>query len=689
MKKSTPFWSLCGGVLLSISLLASNGEPAPYRPNFGLSAKTIKPRLTGLPVVKAQSGSVKIQSTAEYRVIDSLFNAYSFYGGEQQPLCYNPATGLFAIIKRGALPPENTGNPNNSNSLRLLISTDLGKSWQNNFALYTGGNNGAPRYPSVDISVPEGHTDASEAIFGFVAPLTKSSGTGSGAERTWDGSVIGYQANDAGTAAGTEDLTAEVDVNGSKFWWGTDCTTAAYQAPDASKLNFNFAVDLIPSDSASTPSELLNAQALMTKDFMGTGKAAMTIPNAWSASKFRMVESHSGAWRTHVGFTRDKAGNFYNATFGNFLATEDTLHHTFGVSKSTDHGATWGDFNVMPYSVFLAYANKMGVDTSECFFDWRRSSNDASAAIRLTSYAFVAYGNGNFSCFTQFYSSNTNVPSHLVECYYANGQWGMRKVADISMFENADFYRVFDQDGAGGPSQMGNELQACVTADDNNVILKFLEAKIYAFKNEDNADDTLLTTDVIICTRSASGDTWSTPKNVTQSNILDRTTWVPTIWPADMKNVPIVTVQTAEKGSTIREQLYESQMRMASSNSSSYDAYKQYVTISNFNVADLPEWDGLTKVGVSDDNKVNSGNLSISPNPASDLVTLSFNSDAQNGTLQVVNELGQVVVSQNIEFVGSGSRFYTMNTNQLASGTYIVRVIAASNVFTKSLNIVR
>lgn len=687
---------LFSGTIAALSLFlgtvsAVAQEIPSSRPTFAPDTRAVPTRLSSVPVTTLGLKSNRIQAAAEYRVIDSLFNAYSFYGSEQQPISYEPGTGLFAVVKRGALPAPNApGNPDNSNCLRLLVSGNLGKTWERPFSLHTGdaSRGGLPRYPSVDIVVPEGGKVIDEAVFTFFAPLTKNAtGTG-GRERGWDGSVIGYQANDPTSSAAYDEVGDEIIINGSPFWWGTECTTASYRTSADDKLISCFSVDLIPSDSSSTSPADVNSVGLWRKDFYESAtKPKLTVPAQWASSKFLSVSSASSRTRNHVGMSRDKAGNFYNASFGFFVANDDSTFRTFGVSKSTNQGEAWSNFNILPKSVFDAYARSLQCDPDSVFFDWTRSSTDTSVGIRLTSYAFVAYGPDMYSCFTQFYvPSSQPAQTHLVECYYSNGQWGIRKVANVSLFENAVFWRKFDNDGSLSPTQMGNELQAAVTADENTIICKFLEAKYVTFKNEDGVQDTILSTDVVLSTRAKSGGDWSIVKNVTQSDIVDRTTWLPTVVPSDMKNIPLVTLQTADKGLTIRERLYDSQMRLASSSVDNFDLYKQYLTVSNFTVADLPAWNGLTQVSVRDNTSETIG-LVASPNPASEELTVAFENNGGNGTVTISNAVGQIVYSAPVSEIG---RVYkTIPTNTLAVGAYVLSVRTADGVVTKNITVLR
>jgi hypothetical protein len=153
-----------------------------------------------------------------------------------------------------------------------------------------------------------------------------------------------------------------------------------------------------------------------------------------------------------------------------------------------------------------------------------------------------------------------------------------------------------------------------------------------------------------------------------------------------MKNIPLVTLQTADKGLTIRERLYDSQMRLASSNADNFDLYKQYLTVSNFTVADLPAWNGLTQVSVRDNTSETIG-LVASPNPASEELTVAFENNGGNGTVTMSNAVGQIVYSAAINEIG---RVYkTISTNNLAVGAYVLSVRTADGVVTKNITVLR
>ena len=166
--------------------------------------------------------------------------------------------------------------------------------------------------------------------------------------------------------------------------------------------------------------------------------------------------------------------------------------------------------------------------------------------------------------------------------------------------------------------------------------------------------------------------------------MVDRTTWLPGVLPSDLKNIPLVTVQTADKGVTIRERLYESQMRLATSSESNFDIYKQYVTVSNFNVSDLPEWDGLTRTGVEEKETANVP-VVLAPNPSTDELTIRFENSSKSHTLTMVNSLGQVVYSEEVR--ENGSVFRTISTKELPAGSYLISLRSASGIVSKNVTV--
>lgn len=71
------------------------------------------------------------------------------------------------------------------------------------------------------------------------------------------------------------------------------------------------------------------------------------------------------------------------------------------------------------------------------------------------------------------------------------------------------------------------------------------------------------------------------------------------------------------------------------------------------------------------------GELNVYPNPAADNFTVTLNNTAFNGNveIQVVNMVGQIIVAENIT-VEAGELNYTVQSNNLTAGMYLVKVIS-------------
>lgn len=76
--------------------------------------------------------------------------------------------------------------------------------------------------------------------------------------------------------------------------------------------------------------------------------------------------------------------------------------------------------------------------------------------------------------------------------------------------------------------------------------------------------------------------------------------------------------------------------------------------------------------------ELNSSAFSLSPNPATDQLMISFASSQQNNTINVFDESGKLVLSQQVN--GTQDR---VNISELAVGTYSLSIQIGSNIFSK------
>lgn len=92
----------------------------------------------------------------------------------------------------------------------------------------------------------------------------------------------------------------------------------------------------------------------------------------------------------------------------------------------------------------------------------------------------------------------------------------------------------------------------------------------------------------------------------------------------------------------------------------------------------------LTTITNTDEQYENLNSFDVFPNPATDLLNISFelNANVSTGHLRVFNALGQEVMSEKIG-VTAGLNVHQFNVDQLANGNYFISLIAGNEIITK------
>lgn len=85
----------------------------------------------------------------------------------------------------------------------------------------------------------------------------------------------------------------------------------------------------------------------------------------------------------------------------------------------------------------------------------------------------------------------------------------------------------------------------------------------------------------------------------------------------------------------------------------------------------------------------NTLNMSMYPNPATDVVNVTFNlKDASNASFTVTDALGNKVIAADVVALQGGDNNVTINSSKLASGMYFVNVLVGTQVTTQKLSVV-
>ncbi len=597
----------------------------------------------------------KLLEDGNFNILDSLANAYSYFTGDQQPLVYDTQTGTLITIKRGFYDTRSSKyssyeGENLCDNLFILKSTDWGNTWSEPLLVYnvkTSGNTDKwARYPSVAPIIIEDNL-----WYAFTFPITGSS---SG----WNGFVNGIYYYDQFTYA-LDTAHFEGKVLG---WLGTASKIVANGEGDATGIALG---NLI----IQSGSPLQENNYIGMRKTIGFDEWFSHIPSQWHSNKFISATGSGDSARTSslISLIKDDDNKLFMAAYGVFTGGDTDDRRSVGVSTSEDFGETWTEFNILPFTLVREYAQAQGANPDSVAFVYNQD--------------FVVLNNGDYSfaMYLREYNDSRETDSlnikQIVEVYWENGVWGVRKVADLTGLW-VPYFEEGDQTQASlANNQLQNEIQISRTVDGNNVVIKWIDL-LGVVHNWDEGTFTWETSDIYCSTRNIASSTWSESQNLTNSNAVDRITWIPDMLP-DNLNIPILKVKTmAIEGET------ENDARIRQMNTAG-DNYEQHVLIGHYNlVLSVDEYNS------SSTNEVNING--VYPNPASDKANIDFTLSASgNVTIDIYNVYGKLVANVFNSFINDGFNSVNFNTKDLPTGVYFITLRTANESITKQLNVIR
>lgn len=576
-------------------------------------------------------------AAVEYRVIDSLGNAFSYYSTNAEPVKYDPLLNILATIKRG--------NPTQSgNKAFIYASTDLGMTWSAPMGpLFdnTAAGFGSSRYPSLVIN-PTHSTNASEYFYFYTVPILTGPSGGFGGFAT---GLVGQN--------GADVIPAQASQGVGDATWGSDSRSIETAGGD-------FVVSVQSIDG--------NAIAVRRLD-LNAGTISEWIPEQFAGAMFSPTEEGFRS-STTGGIGRDANGSIHAMIWARTPETDaagagDSMAMPL-MSKSTDGGATWSTMAALPGAMLRDYALGQGFTPVM----WTTSYGPTGFAVTGLDRASMVFAVLN--------QDTTNpMMSQIVEARYNAGNWGVFKVAD--------FVGWYTMDNGGGDfsTQVENEIQMAMTADGQTLVAKWTDAVSYLYAADINGDgegdDTLGTTDVFVATRAVNQGTWSDRKNVTETPILDRLTWMPiNILPNDLSRLPIISVQTIPDAvdATIQDQMFNGQRVLVDR--------RQYVVVTNVDAVVTPG--AAPIVG-----EVTASTIaSITPNPTSGsaVVTLGV-AKGGYGSVEIFSSLGQRVATLASGMLQAGTHSYNLDGVELPAGAYYVAMKIDGQTVTSPFSVVR
>jgi len=143
-------------------------------------------------------------------------------------------------------------------------------------------------------------------------------------------------------------------------------------------------------------------------------------------------------------------------------------------------------------------------------------------------------------------------------------------------------------------------------------------------------------------------------------------------------------------GSTTAGSTYEKEYTTTMDAGWAYDNLYLVAFVAHMNASDVNDREiaNATQVKLSDIpacqvgiSTIENSSINIFPNPSTGLVNVK---GAENSTIEILNSLGQVILT-----VNNASNMESVNLSTYNEGTYIVRVITNNNITVKKINIVK
>ena len=405
------------------------------------------------------------------------------------------------------------------------------------------------------------------------------------------------------------------------------------------------------------------------------------VPPQWGFDRFKAPEQ-TGYYNGPINIDADKDGNVY-AIVNNISSS--ATDRTPAVSKSVDHGYTWSEFIPMPQTIIDAYIISQGgaILADHSPFPWN--------TIAYQTNGFVVTGVDEYSFLIRIivWIDDNTFSLHIVEAYFKDGVWGIRKVANFKLSNFEPFFPfVIENVAPTGSttmldtlltSNLGNELQISKTADGEYLIAKYIDFRDdyyhfptpYSIYNGQITFDSIPTTDVFCSYRKKTETEWSPAVNVTNTVFYDKFSYIPPIVPSITK-VPLITFQTFKATNTAYPRYPYP------------DMLQQLCVDQTQNIAFTMV--DLTVNAVNEPPKFNFSLRDAYPNPSTDKAEIGFNLDkSAQVRLEVFSPLGQKIATLVNSWQSDGIHAVNFDTHSLANGVYYYTITVDGTTATKMM----
>lgn len=703
MKK---FYSLLAvTIILTVNLFGKSNLwlTANSEQTFNLPTKMTKEMLLALPDNDIKSKDLLPLLQGKYKIVDRTIDVYfnSMFQATT-PIAYEPISNtIFMIQTNRLLAPPDTSKL--TGYIYLYWSTDMGATWSRETVYERLGD--VPVNASIAVTNPKGSTNPQECFPVIYSRYFRYDNFSS--SYLMQGGLFLYPNGGGLNKSGFDEYpeTGPLSNNpGYGQWWSM-----------SKMLSYTK-----PNDSYAYIYGTLNPQQGQRYGYYGFGNIHITnngvegnnstMPLAWDYTNWRLSDDPLRSYNGPMNIDVDADGNLYACVFNYFSDYNDDYDRRPAISKSTDNGITWSNWDRVPLSLINKYKSDRGVLIFQPNYYIFPNGSPAS-------YGFAATGKDEYTfIFTAALAIKSNQEYdevRLIEVFKKNGEWNIRDIHTANNFlapyimedttgnSNAEIVDRFDLNPRGW------EIQLAKTADNNNLLLKFVDQR------EDLAPliegfnlvggglvDTIPVSDVYVSYRDAANTTgWAPIKNVTDDYWNNKVTWIPQVIPS-LTEVPIIEHVTVRFNNPqnprfINKYPYVIQNYIIDPGVRNEIVFATFDATNPNKIGDevLMKPEGVIgyPVSVEEQININVNTFSIYPNPANNVVELLYELDkSANVKIEIFNNLGQLVKTvKNYMPTEPGTKAINVNVNDLSTGVYYVTITANGKKLTKMLNVTR
>lgn len=664
----------------------------------GLNDAHLQPHQQNLPSVTkdmllnfenhSKNKSFHPTTLGKYRVLDTtvdvIFNSY--YGGNT-PMVFEPISGTLFMVQSDRYNRVVGADTVLEGAVYLYYSQDNGATWSRETVFNKPKS--VPVNPTLSVTNPKKSTNPNElSVVIFNRYFKYNDFT-----RAYDaiGGLYLFNSNPGLAGPYEEFEESGPTINNSGYQWSL--SKALSYTGSESSLSYFYGT-LSPNTGVQYG---LYGVSNLEFDNGGLLNNYSVMPQNWGLLNWRPSTDVNSSYNAPLYLDVDANGNLYAAV--NNIFSDDIEKRTLAISKSTDKGQTWTNFDRVPASVFSGYLTQEGLENA---FEPKPYFTSGFAVTGVDEYSFVM-------TYRKIVSSTAEIfEDKIVEIYKKNGEWKIQDVAENTGNTWRTPYLIQDTNSTAEvvdaflDNARGYEIQLAKTADGQNLLIKFIDNRkeLVGLKEVltlagGGQLDTTLTTDVWVAHRSVSSPTWSEPVSITNDLWMNKVTWIPNVIPS-LKQVPIIEhvtvpftnptnprvinkypkfIQNFVVGSYIRNWVLFA----------SFDA----TTGENIRNAEVQNPEGLNSVEDLINTTVNSFN--IYPNPVSNSASITYDiANIANVKIEVFSAMGELVKTiREYSTATPGITAIEFNANDLSAGVYYVTMTANGKRVTKLMNVVR